>query len=70
MAVQATEVKPYLFTYDQQSGHKSAKMQALYSQLVASEEGEHYPHRARGHGSPAEGLLNLSRANYYQILEY
>ena len=52
MAVQATEVKPYLFTYDQQSGHKSAKMQALYSQLVASEEGEHYPHRARGHGSP------------------
>lgn len=59
MAVQATEVKPYLFTYDQQSGHKSAKMQALYSQLVASEEGEHYPHRARGHGSPAEGLLNL-----------
>ncbi len=59
MAVQSAECRPYLFTYDQQSGHKSAKMQNLYSNLVADDGGTHYPHRARGHGSPAEGLIQL-----------
>ncbi|BFO64088.1 hypothetical protein KCF3NO3_00710 [Chryseobacterium sp. KCF3-3] len=59
MAVQSAECRPYLFTYDQQSGHKSAKMQELYSILVAKDGGTHYHHRARSHSSPAEGLFNL-----------
>jgi len=59
MAVQSAECRPYLFTYDQQAGHRSAKMQELYSVLVAEDGGTHYPHRARGHASPAEGLIGL-----------
>lgn len=57
MAVQTAGVRPYLFTYDNQSGHKSAKMQALYSELVAKDGGTHYPHEARRHSSPVEGIF-------------
>ncbi|HAT3998589.1 TPA: transposase family protein [Elizabethkingia anophelis] len=57
MAVQKAGVKPYLFTYDQQAGHKSQKMQDIYSAMVAEDGGTHYPHKARGHSSPAEGII-------------
>ncbi|WP_052910342.1 hypothetical protein [Riemerella anatipestifer] len=57
MAVQTAGVRPYLFTYDQQAGHKSQKMQEIYSELVAKDGGTHYPHQARRHSSPAEGII-------------
>jgi len=57
MAVQKAGVKPYLFTYDQQAGHKSQKMQDIYSAMVAEDGGTHYPHKARSHSSPAEGII-------------
>lgn len=58
MAAQHAECRPYLFTYDNQAGHKSARMQELYSNIVAVDGGTHYPNRARSHSSPAEGLFN------------
>lgn len=57
-AVQTAGCRPYLLTYDQQSGHKMARMQELYSNIVAKEGGTHYPHKARQHGSPVEQLFN------------
>ncbi len=58
MAVNNCFKRPYLFTYDGQSGHTSSIMQGLYSRLVAKNGGEHYKHAARQHGSPAEGLFS------------
>jgi hypothetical protein len=59
MAVQTAGYRPYLLTYDQQSGHKSAKMQELYSRVIADDGGTHYPHRAYGHGNPADKLHGM-----------
>lgn len=57
MAMQEAQVKPALITYDNQSGHRSSIMQDLYSKLVTSNGGQHYPHRALEHGSPVEQLF-------------
>lgn len=57
-AVNVAGARPYLFTYDNQSGHKSAKMQDLYDRLMP-EKGTHYPHKVgRKTGSPAEQIFN------------
>lgn len=58
MAVNRTGKKPFLFTYDGQSGHTTKEMQALYSNLVAKNGGKHYKHAARQHGSPVEQLFS------------
>lgn len=58
MAVNEAECKPYFMTYDNQSGHKMARMEALYDSLVAEDGGAHYPGKAYEHGNPAEGLFN------------
>lgn len=57
MAVNHAGKRPYLFTYDNQSGHKSAKMQELYSNIVAVEGGTHYPHPPYKKNNPAEQLF-------------
>ncbi|MDP2723169.1 MAG: hypothetical protein Q8O72_10455 [Bacteroidales bacterium] len=57
MSVKTAKAKPYLFTYDGQSGHTTSGMQTLYDQLVAI-GGQHYKHQAHRHGSPVEGLFN------------
>ncbi|MGB1295768.1 MAG: hypothetical protein ACPG6V_09825, partial [Flavobacteriales bacterium] len=57
MAVKSTNRRPYLFTYDNQSGHKSATMQELYDNVVAKVGGTHYPNKARAHNSPVEGIF-------------
>ena len=56
-AAYATHRKPYLLTYDNQSGHKSAKMQSLYSQVTAT-GGTHYPHKAYKKSNPIEQVFN------------
>ncbi len=56
-AVNYAQCRPYLFTYDNQSGHKMSRMQDLYSSLVAVDGGCHYSHRAYQHNSPAEQLF-------------
>ncbi len=70
MAVQNAGCRPYLLTYDNQSGHKSTRMKELYNNLVAIDAGTHYPHRTSGKSntptqknktktySPAEQLFN------------
>ncbi|MEZ7494475.1 hypothetical protein QO206_03195 [Leeuwenhoekiella aequorea] len=58
MAMQETGCKPALLTYDNQSGHKMQAVQDLYSQLVTSNGGQHYPHRAYEHGSPVEQIFS------------
>ncbi len=58
MAVNNAGAHPYLFTYDNQSGHKTSKMQELYGNIVAKKGGTHYPHRAYAHNSPVEGIFN------------
>ena len=57
-AVNESGARPHLLTYDGQSGHKSARMQDLYTRLVAS-QGTHYKHMTgRKTGSPAEQIFN------------
>ena len=56
MAVSTAECKPFTFTYDNQSGHKSARMQELYSRLVAT-GGTHFPHKSGRNSSPAEQMI-------------
>ncbi len=58
MAAQTAGCRPYLFTYDNQSGHKSETMQQLYSKLVARYKGVHYAHKAYAHNSPVEQLFS------------
>ncbi len=53
--------RPFLFTYDQQSGHKMTRMQNFYTNLVAKTKGQkgvHYCHRSQQHNSPVEQLFN------------
>lgn len=57
MALQETQCKPALLTYDNQSGHKMKAVQELYNNIVTANGGQHYAHRAYEHGSPAEQLI-------------
>jgi hypothetical protein len=56
-AVNHSGCRPFLFTYDNQSGHKSARMQDLYNRLPAK-GGTHYAHKVGRKSSPAEGIIN------------
>lgn len=58
MAAETAGHRPYLLTYDNQSGHKSETMQKLYDKLVARNKGVHYPHKAYAHNSPVEQLFS------------
>lgn len=58
MAFQESQSKPYLFTYDGQSGHTSGIMQELYGKMVARKGGTHYQHAVGRHSSPVEQLFN------------
>ncbi|WP_166964694.1 hypothetical protein [Yeosuana marina] len=58
MAFQESQSRPYLFTYDGQSGHTSNRMQELYGKMVAKKGGLHYKHAAYEHSSPVEGIFN------------
>jgi hypothetical protein len=57
MAVNEAGCRPFLFTYDKQSGHTSSKMQDLYDKLPAK-GGTHYSHKVGRKSSPAEGIFN------------
>lgn len=58
MAFKTANCRPYLFTYDNQSGHKSRRMQELYANIVAKSGGTHYSHKAYRHSSPVEGIFS------------
>ncbi len=57
MAINHTQVRPYLITYDKQSGHMMSRMQELYGSLVAREGGTHYHHKVGQKSNPAEQLF-------------
>lgn len=57
MAVNTAGARPYLFTYDAQSGHKMKKMQDLYSRLVAK-GGTHYHHKVGRKSNPIEQVFD------------
>ncbi len=57
MAVNSAGAKPYLFTYDAQSGHRTKKMQELYSRVVAT-GGTHYHHKVGRKSNPIEQIFN------------
>ncbi len=57
-AVNYAQSRPYMFTYDNQSGHKMNRMQDLYNGLVAVDGGCHFPNKAYAHNSPVEQLFN------------
>jgi hypothetical protein len=57
MAVGESGCRPFLFTYDKQSGHTSGKMQNLYDRLPAK-GGTHYSHKVGRKSSPAEQIFN------------
>lgn len=58
MAVKSSGKRPYLLVYDNQSGHKSSRMQELYNGLVARNGGTHQSTRAYNKSNPAEQLFN------------
>ncbi len=58
MAFKQGEKRPYYLTYDNQSGHKSGRMQELYSKAVAKDGGTHHPHKAYAHNNPIEQVFN------------
>lgn len=68
MAVNNTGAKPYLFTYDNQSGHKSTKMQELYDKIIATNGGTHYPNKAYSHNSPVEGIFKRLQQQVVNLL--
>lgn len=57
MAVDEAGAKPYLFTYDAQSAHRSARMQELYSKVIAR-GGQHYHHKVGRKSNPIEQVFN------------
>ena len=57
MAVDEARAKPYLFTYDAQSAHRSARMQELYSKVIAK-GGQHYHHKVGRKSNPIEQVFN------------
>jgi hypothetical protein len=57
MAVSLAHCRPFLFTYDKQSGHTSGRMQDLYDKLPAK-GGTHYSHKVGRKSSPAEQIFN------------
>jgi hypothetical protein len=57
MAVGESGCRPFLFTYDKQSGHTSQRMQDLYDRLPAK-GGTHYSHKVGRKSSPAEQIFN------------
>ena len=56
-AVNHSGCRPFLFTYDKQSGHTSQRMQDLYDRLPAK-GGAHYSHKVGRKSSPAEQIFN------------
>ncbi len=57
-AANQAQVRPYLITYDNQSGHKSQKMQGVYDSVVAKSGGVHYAHKAYRKSNPIEQMFN------------
>jgi transposase InsO family protein len=57
MAVDEAGARPYLFTYDAQSAHRSKRMQALYSKVIAK-GGQHYHHKVGRKSNPIEHVFN------------
>jgi len=57
MAVDEAGAKPYLFTYDAQSAHRSKRMQELYSKVIAK-GGQHYHHKVGRKSNPIEQDFN------------
>jgi len=51
------QARPFLITYDGQSGHTSSKMQEVYSNLVAKDGGTHYKHKAYRSSNPIEQIF-------------
>ncbi len=58
MGVKKAGSRPYFMSYDNQGGHKTKRMQELYSRLVATDGGTHYAHKANAHNSPIEQFFN------------
>lgn len=58
MAVNEAGCRPYYLTYDNQSAHKSERMQNLYNSLVAIHGGTHHANKVKQHNNPAEQLFN------------
>jgi len=52
-----TKSRPYLITYDGQSGHTSSRMQEIYTNLVAKDGGTHYKHKAYRSSNPIEQVF-------------
>lgn len=57
MAVNEAGFKPYLFTYDAQSAHRSKRMQELYNKVIAK-GGQHYHHKVGRKSNPIEQVFN------------
>lgn len=57
-AMNTAQRRPYKLTYDNQSGHKSKRMQELYDGIVAKNGGVHHSTKAYGKSNPAEQIFN------------
>lgn len=57
-AVNFSGKRPFKLTYDNQSGHKSKRMQELYNNIVAKHGGVHNPTKAYEKSNPVEQIFN------------
>lgn len=58
MALNEAQCRPYLMTYDAQSGHRMKRMQELYDNVVARDGGTHYKHKVGQKSNPMEQVFN------------
>lgn len=57
-AMNFTQKRPFKLTYDNQSGHKSKRMQELYDGIIAKNGGVHNPTAPNRKSNPAEQIFN------------
>lgn len=57
-AMNFAQKRPYKLTYDNQSGHKSARMQELYDGVIAKSGGVHHPTAPYRKSNPVEQIFN------------
>lgn len=57
-AMNYSQKRPYKLTYDNQSGHKSKRMQELYDGIIAKNGGVHHPTAPNRKSNPVEQIFN------------
>lgn len=66
MSVDEAAARPYLFTYDAQSAHRSKRMQELYGKVIGK-GGQHYHHKVGRKANPIEQVFDRLQKQVIQM---